>query len=190
MLRIEITPEQQEAARRRYEENGESLKAIAPSLNMAPRTLFGRAREWGWVMRGRTNSVRRHLAVERAATLNHILTLMEAQAAAPPSAPPPPEDAAAAAVDRAALTARIRRAVEQELAKVERLLRRSGGRGALDGSARTLATLVKTLAELRRLETTAPPAAAEVDDGAFADLDTLRLDLARRLEALCQEGDD
>jgi hypothetical protein len=195
--RIEITPEQQEAARVRFEEKGQPLKAIAPSLGMSPRTLFDRAKEWGWVMRGRTDSVRRRTAVERAATLNLILGAIEAQASAPPppaaAAPALPTDAAArAGVDRAALTARIRQAVEQELGRVDRLLGR-GGEGSLDGAAKTLATLVKTLAELNRLDaaTAAPAAGAtEEDDGAFGDLDELRRELARRLAALCADGDE
>lgn len=96
--------------------------------------------------------------------------------------------APAPAVDRAALTALVRQAVEQELAKVERLLAGNGRSGGLGGPARTLATLVKTLAELRRLEAAAPTAgAAEEDDGAYGDLDALRRELARRIAGLREQ---
>lgn len=77
-------------------------------------------------------------------------------------------------------------AVELSLRRLDRLTPRVG-----DGekAARTLASLVKTLNELKRLDTeTGAGAAAVPEDG--IDIDEFRRDLARRLDALCASGED
>jgi hypothetical protein len=98
-------------------------------------------------------------------------------------------DAAASAegtVDRVALAAKLRAAVESELAAADLALGRRGRRSGVERIARTLASLVRTLNELRRLD--AGSAAAEEADEPFADLDSLRRELARRLAGLGAGG--
>lgn len=92
--------------------------------------------------------------------------------------------------ERIGTVARIRRTVEREVIAVERLLEASP-RGptrtaAAERAARTLASLVRTLNELRRLEAAA---ADQDDDAPPRDIDAFRAELARRLERLAA-GED
>lgn len=103
----------------------------------------------------------------------------------------------AAARKRRALVSAIRTKVDREIAEVERVLSADGAPGtAVESSARTLASLVKTLRELAKIdEDEARERAArrgaqgngEDEDDAVADLDALRDALARRLEQLREE---
>jgi hypothetical protein len=100
--------------------------------------------------------------------------------------------ATAAPADPARLIARLEDAVEREFARAEAALDKHAPKTA-EASARTLATLVKTLAELKRLRRDAdePREDAPRDDDDADDSDApprdlaeLRAELARRLERL------
>ncbi|RXF75464.1 hypothetical protein [Hansschlegelia zhihuaiae] len=102
----------------------------------------------------------------------------------------------AAAEKRRALVSAIRTKVDREIAEVERVLSADGAPGAaVERSARTLASLVKTLRELARIDEDDARKAAgrrgaesgEDEDDAVADLDALRDALARRLDRLREE---
>jgi hypothetical protein len=108
--------------------------------------------------------------------------------AAPNSVSPPPERAA----PERDMIARLEDAVEREFARAESALEKHAPK-TIEQSARTLASLVKTLAELKRMRRETEPGGANEDaDGDRADdldappreLAELRAELARRLERL------
>ncbi len=95
------------------------------------------------------------------------------------------------------LIARLEEAVQREFARAEATLEKKAP-ASIEASARTLASLVRTLAELKRMRREAGEAEkqkdAHDDDDADAGRDApprqlaeLRAELARRLERLCGE---
>ncbi len=107
-------------------------------------------------------------------------------------ADPPARRTPALAADPGRLISRLEEAVEREFARAEAALEKQAPK-TLEASARTIATLVKALAELKRIrrEADAPRANATSDDdhrdhGAEPprELAELRAELARRLERL------
>lgn len=94
-----------------------------------------------------------------------------------------------AATDAAKLVARVSRAIETELTRIETIV---GGkrvtparRTEAERRARTLASLARTLAEMTRLRATQPQAKARDDDDAVPrDLDEFRATLQARLERM------
>lgn len=103
-----------------------------------------------------------------------------------------PEAPAPKAADAGRLIARLEDAVEREFARAEAALEKHAPR-TIEASARTLATLVKALAELKRLRreaekqpegTTDPDDAADESREPPRELAELRAELARRLERL------
>lgn len=155
----EIRPHFQECARKLYEETDMPLHAIARLAGVSTRTLRYRAEAWGWRLRG---------AIVADG-----------------------EDAAESAPeDVAGLVARIRTTVQREIGVAERNLMRTGPRSARieesEKTARTLASLTKTLNELKRLEADGTAHVPKADDEQI-DIDEFRNEIARRLEALCAE---
>jgi hypothetical protein len=97
------------------------------------------------------------------------------------------------------LIARLEDAVEREFARAETALEK-GGPKSMEQSARVLASLVRSLSELKRMNRDAGPAPRGAEEGdesgadASADepprrLAELREELARRLERLCGGGE-
>jgi hypothetical protein len=166
----EPDPETRERARRLYEGELVSQADIALMLGLTDSTLRRRIQQWGWARR--THDIADGL----------------------PSAPPPtafqPCDGEAT-YDRRSTIERVRCAVDREIAAVEAALSRLGSLTRRvpesERAARTLASLVKTLTELKRLETASDE--GEADDGP-ADIDEFRRDLARRLHGLCESRAD
>jgi hypothetical protein len=149
-------------ARGLYESGGAPIQAVADLLGIHRRTLQKRASALGW---------RRSLA-----TPNGNQTQLEENVP----------------VGRRAMVARIRRTVEREISTVEDSLARIDElvpRGDAEKAARTLASLVKTLIELQRLEAGAGADTAKDPDEDGIDIDEFRRDLARRLDALRASGD-
>jgi len=110
------------------------------------------------------------------------------------------EASPARAAPEKGLIARLEDAVEREFARAEAALEKHAPK-TIEQSARTLASLVKTLAELKRMRREAdagPGGAKEEDDEDGAadesldepprELAELRAELARRLERLRGEG--
>lgn len=89
--------------------------------------------------------------------------------------------AQAAPVDRATLVARLFRAVERQIAEVERRFDGAAPPSLEEKDARTLGALARTLELLIGLE---KQAGRDADDEPEPDIDAFRLDLARRLESL------
>jgi hypothetical protein len=159
-------------AQRLYEETRVPLPQIAAFIGCSAATLSDRVNRWGWRKRkrlaGRAGSRRR---VRKCAVL-------PMPPLAPPVAPPPLQETAA----------RMRALIERELQTVEVIVS-SLGRGRrhiadAERAARTLAHLVRSLKEAVRL---APPAPTGANDEFPRDLDELRRELSRRMEALVTE---
>lgn len=91
--------------------------------------------------------------------------------------------------ERIALAARIQAAAEREIAAVERILAALGASdpAETESSARTLASLARTLRELVHLDVV-PPASKPDDEELPRDLDELRRTLAQRLDRLIAEA--
>lgn len=87
---------------------------------------------------------------------------------------------AEAPLDRSTLVARLFRAVERQIAEVERRFEGSAPPSLEEKDARTLGALARTLELLIGLEKQAGRETAEPE----GDIDEFRLDLARRLESL------
>lgn len=87
----------------------------------------------------------------------------------------------AAPVDRATLVARLFRAVERQIAEVERRFDGTAPPSLEEKDARTLGALARTLELLIGLE---KQAGRDADDEPEPDIDAFRLDLAHRLESL------
>ncbi|RTL83037.1 MAG: hypothetical protein EKK29_14880 [Hyphomicrobiales bacterium] len=114
-----------------------------------------------------------------------------ARKAGPPATPAP-----GPAADPGRLILRLEEAVEREFARAETALEKQAPK-TLEASARTIATLVKALAELKRMRRDADAQRGNAtsddddrDDSADPprELAELRAELARRLERLRGEG--
>lgn len=110
-----------------------------------------------------------------------------------------PREPAPAKTPSKSLIARLEEAVEREFARAESALE-TGGAKNIEASARVLASLVRSLSELKRMtrDTAPAPDDAEEEDVSGADasadepprrLAELREELARRLERLCGGGE-
>lgn len=117
------------------------------------------------------------------ATLRRMIREMEL----PPRRQARPRPAGAGWQGRARLpvTARIRAAIEQELERIEGALAAEVEPAAGERAARTLASLVRTLNELRRLD---EKEGREAEHGGTGDFDDIRRILARRLAGLRGSG--
>jgi hypothetical protein len=151
-----------ERAWRAYCGGTASLKDIGRDIGLTPAAFLARRKAWGWPPRNEA----RQAAAQRAGAA-------DTADAAPPPGPKR---------GRRDIVARVHAAVERELAAVEDALVRTGGEGRAERSARTLASLVKTLAELKRLDGGADR--GDSGDGGGGDLDDIRRSLARRLAGL------
>ena len=102
----------------------------------------------------------------------------------------PHDGGGASPAKAAALRRRIEAMTDENLASVQQSLSSGGATEDIERNARLLASLVKTLAELRRLDALDPArGAADAVEGHDdqrppRDLDTLRDELARALERL------
>lgn len=143
-------------ARTLYEETELPMADIALLAGVCTRTLQTRAMLLGWVPRENSRARRRC-----------------ARAASP---------------DVTTLTERVRETVDREIANAERGLAPGTRTRTRDPerTARTLASLVKTLNELRRLQTNETESAPQVEDEDI-DIDQYRRDIARRLDQLAAE---
>ncbi len=175
-------------ARRRYDE-GAPLAGIAAMLGLNAREFLVYRRAQDWPLR--TSPIRRATR-ERPPPPDPARSDPSPADTAPPEPAPP-----AVAIDMAELRLRLERAVEGELSAVETRL--SGDSVAAgERNARLLASLVKTFAELRRMEALENGArnkagagehgAEDGDEPAPRDLDALRHELARTVERIAREG--
>jgi hypothetical protein len=178
-------------ARKRYDA-GEPVGAVAADLGLSV-DAFRRLRvKKGWPLRSKPAPTKPARAAPDAPP--------PARAKPMKTKTPPAQNAEAAAeagphpaVDLDALRARLERALQTELAAVERRLTSADPTEPGERNARALASLVKTFADLRRLAAPARAKAGADDDRPAdarpeRDLPALRAELARRLERLAGEG--
>lgn len=103
-------------------------------------------------------------------------------------------DGTAVTAGKGATAARVQAMVERELDAVERVLAALSADDPGEGerSARTLASLARTLRELSAMSGAEPTAetASDDDDAIPRDLDEFRRELARRIEAFVGERPD
>jgi hypothetical protein len=175
--RKNVTPEQMADGRYRYEQTNEPVRDIAADLGMSVTTFHCRATEWGW--KKRTDRVPR-------------VSPPPVDEEAPAPATGDLRDAAPAPLelpdDGAPLAVRVQRAVERELLMIEKIIASLGGtrRQASESerAARALASLARTLRELNALQAQMPGEADADDESKPRDIEELRRELVRRMDAL------
>ncbi len=184
-LRLEIPVALRPELKRDYECSTIPVDQLAARAGMSGRTFSARIRELGWLprrvdLRGHRLPMLPPDETAPAATADHPVAADHQEPAGLPSDP----------ADCAALARRIRRAVEQELAEIERVRRMidPAETAKAEGIARTLAALARTLQEAMRLEeqARAQPQYSDNDD-VPRDFEELRRRLSQRLEALVAE---
>jgi hypothetical protein len=180
-----FTAEQMADARYLYEQTTVPNEDIAAMLEISRGTLRDRVKEFGWRQRNpRGRSFSPAQLLRRAVTRK--------TSAASSALPPPPSLPGALPRDpaeRLARAERLQALIERQMDVVESIVSNLEKPEKADGerAARTLASLNRSLKEMVRLET--PPELTEpIDDTPVPrDLDELRRELSRKLEAIIAE---
>jgi hypothetical protein len=172
--RKEIAPALVAEGRRPYEQTMVPVREIAALFGVSPTTLQDRIVAWGW-QRRRYDTRSVDLVIAR-----HAAAKPGAPEGAAPSALPP-----ALPQERAAVAARVQATVERELTAVGRVLDVLGpsDRDEAERTARTLASLARTLREVALINRTEEAAAPDDidDDPVPRDIDEFRRELTRRI---------
>lgn len=165
-----VAPEKIAEGRVLYEQTFTPMEDIAGLLGISRDTLRKRVKEWRWNKRAHDPYVARRM--ERPAIMNSGAAGKQL-----PGYPSAPEE-------RVALVERLQDLVERQIAATETMLPLPTTPDETERNARALAGLLRTLRELKRLE--APPAPIESadDDDMPQDIEELRRELSRKLEAL------
>lgn len=179
--KIQIAPELIAEGKRLHETTLTPLCDIAAVMGISRDTLSARIKEWGWRLRR---------PASRGVDIFHAVR-GAAAATATAETPSPGVTVPVSEQQRAALAVRIQGVVERELSAVERVLE---GVGAADGgeaerSARTLASIARTVREIAALnqpDEVAPPDDDD-DDPVPRDIDEFRNELARRIRCFIEE---
>lgn len=194
-------------ARALFDEGRTPLNKIAALLKRTPDSFRRYRLKEGWPEwpgHGRRKSVvqNEHVDVPGGEPAEHSKNAAPAPEACGPEAeaapePPDPSETDGAPVDTRALSRRLEQGVQRELVGVEKRLG-SVRTTTAEVNARILASLVKSLAELRRLDGWAPAKTAQSGAGASHEAETdveederpsrsiaeLREELAAKLERL------
>lgn len=199
-MRIELDADRLAALKRDYEADAESLKALAARFSISPATLRRIAADMQFAPRPPARPFARKGAAPVVKPAEKTAGRSAARSAAKTGAKPksrdepPPEIAVPAPaapppvlkpLDLGAMAHRVQASVERELGKIHDELEAGAD---VERRARTLASLVKTLGDLARLEEAragGKPGAAGPDDGAW-NIDDLRAEVARRLDRMAQ----
>lgn len=176
--RIVIPAEKIAEGRFLYEQTLTPLEDIAGSLGICRDTLRKRAIEWGWQRRYHD----RHARVRACPHQSPV---------APDDSNKPPRGYPRSADERIALVERLREAVDKQIGHVDSILSRTDMQlpDEAERTGRMLAGLARTLREMTRLEMPPPP---ETDDDTDMprNLDDLRRELLRKMDALIAEQSD
>jgi hypothetical protein len=189
----EYTSELIADGKRRWDEGEESVASIAASFAVSERYMRRLAIKLGWGPRPKRkpqdlSPVLRALAEVDALQLGKV-PAVTAQPAAAEARPETNGNApVGSSTDREAVIERLLRAVDIELAVVERMRASLGSLpqepAEAERTARTLATHARTLREVQRIRGAASlPAGTDDDDNMPADIDEFRRELARRIHA-------
>lgn len=161
-------------------DSGAPVAHVAKALNMKAGAFRRLRQKHGWPMRPSPIVARTSAAAPKRSVRKSKVA--PAEASLPPGA-----------LDLPAFRRQIADAAHSELSKVQKTLA-SGKTEDVERNARLLASLVKSLAELRRLEAldppggvTAPAVEGQDDEPPPRDLDALRDELARALERMSVE---
>jgi hypothetical protein len=162
-----------------YEDTSVPVADIAAMVGLSPRTFRSRVSEWGW--KKRTANSRFVPAPPLRAGNSSVVM---------PQSPPPNEagEPPQAVESRTSLVQRIQGVVEREIDAVEQFLETIVGNDTLEteAAARTLASLARTLRELKSLDAPLMPVTAD-DKPVPRDLDELRRSLSQKLERIVAE---
>jgi len=164
-------------AKHLYEQTLVPSTDIASLLGLSRSTFTSRVREWGWKKRktGAQPSMRMHRSARGELAIVPATRPRKGAGEVPRS----PEA-------RIALAERIQTVAEREIAAVEQVLTILGTSDAseTEAAARTLASLARTLRELRQLDATMATPEPTDDEPVPRDIEELRRSLARKLDAL------
>lgn len=180
------------AARALYDDPSVSLEVVQKYLRLGG-TTFARCREeWGWPARVRTPSVRprraplalAYFAGDAAAGAGEDGAGKDGAGLAPVTGhePAPPQDLNALALRLEAMIAREVLSAEAQMKKAR------PSAAILDRHTRAIASLTRSLAQIRQLTRSADDATDDTDSP--AELDELRNELARRIAGLRNERRD
>ena len=184
-----IAPEVLAEARRLYEQTAVPVRDIADMMGLSRTNLYARLPELGWKSRRDKLTFSLGRAVGEAVLL--------------PAAEPPPHsgavivvmDAEAAAQQRIVVAQRLMKIVEREMDAIERIVAVLRPTDALEAehSARTLASVSRTMRDIAQLAKPAEetPAEETPNDDAHRDpvprdIDEFRRQLALRISALIE----
>lgn len=188
-LRKEFPDELIADCKQRYEDTDEPTAEIAESLGIHRRTFHDLVNELNWAKRSERPP--RDVVPPEAAPRDHAPPTSQLPAAweAPAEAETSRVPAGELVPTELGLVARVERAIEHDLAAIERViaqLRGGGGRmQEAERAARTLASLTRTLKDISGLRGTDNVNAEE--DDIPRDIEDLRRVLAQRLDRLERE---
>jgi hypothetical protein len=168
--RIVISPEKQAEGRYLYEQTFTPMGDIAGQLGISRDTLRKRVKEWRWNKRAHDPYAAR--CTERPAASDPGADQKQL-----PGYPGVPEE-------RVALVERLQGMVERQIEATETMLPLPATADEAERNGRALASLLRTLRELKRLQAPPAPETADDDHTVPHDLDELRRELSRKLEAL------
>jgi hypothetical protein len=174
-----IAPELIAEGRRLYERTLTPTHDIASMMGISRSTFNNRLNDWGWTRRG-VNSP----AVDIARAVRGAGRRRRGYAGGRCT------DRCGAPAQRLALAARIQGVVESQMDAIDRVLQALGPseQGEAERTARTLASLARTLREIAALtqpDEGAPPDDTD-DDPIPRDIDEFRNELARRIHGLIE----
>lgn len=180
----QIAPELLAEAKRLYEQTLAPVDDIAGMLDLSRSSFYVRVREGGW--RGRRASTAAFHFTR--ALSGGAVAVMTAEPAEQPRADVASPNAAISDQQRMALALRMQQVVEREMDAVERILGKIQPSDQIEAEhgARTLASVARTLREIKALNTPddeTPPDDAD-DDPIPCDIDEFRFQLARRIRGL------
>ncbi len=172
----QITPEQLARARHSYEQTSVPVRVIADGLGVSEATVLRWARKWGWALR--SERVPKVPPPAGPAVPRQPAEPAPVDAGAAPSAVP---------LSRIAVTLRVQEAVERELAAIDAIVAGLKGEprqsGDAERTARTLASLTRTLREVMRLDA-AKSKPEPADNAVPRSVDELRRTLTEKLDRL------
>ena len=177
MPKIEVAPERIAEGKQLYEETDMPLHEIAARMGLRRRTLNNRIVEWNWTRRRYT---RGGTEAEQDAVAS-MPAIRASAIAAPASKVSPAEPALPYA-------ARLQRIVDGQLAVIERTLKVMGPASSAEAerTARTLATISRTVQEIKATAEGRMSSDEADDDPVPRDIDEFRRELARRIRGFIE----
>ena len=184
--RKHVAPELLAEAKRLYEQTLAPVDDIAGMIGLSRTPFYKRVKEEGW--RGRRARIGT-FEFARALSGSAVMAIT-AEPADQPRAEPEPCNDPLSPEQRMALALRMQQVVEREMDAIERILGKIKPSDQLEAEhgARTLATVARTLREIKALTTPeeeTPPDEAN-NDPVPGDIDEFRLELARRIRGFIE----